>query len=313
MPHCGGHFRVLSEAHLDQRAGVMKNVFITGTSSGLGLATAVTLAKSGFRVFATIRSLDKRAALDKALADSDATATILPLDVTDETAIEVTVAKVVAEAGSIDALVNNAGFAMGGFVEDFSLAEIRAQMETNFFGTVALIKAVLPFMRKQRSGRIVNISSIGGRLGNPIVAPYVASKFAVEGFSEALALEAELFGVRMVLIEPGAFKTEIFESNRRMAAHALDPASPYAALIPQIDKKIDEMVRKYAGDPQKVADAVLHALTVEKPRLRYLVGTDAKLTGNLHRFLGFEAYAALFRRLFGWKEIGATLHQSSSA
>lgn len=287
----------------------MKTVLITGCSSGFGLLSAVTLAKNGFRVFATVRSLEKRVALDKALADAGATATILPLDVTDEAAVAATVAQVIAEAGSIDALVNNAGFAMGGFVEDFSLAEVRAQMETNYFGLVALTKAVLPHMREKRAGRIVNISSIGGRVGNPIVAPYVASKFAVEGFSEALAFEAEIFGISVVLIEPGAFKTEIFESNRRVAAHALDPASPYAAVMPKIEATIDEKVGKFAGDPQKVADCVLHALTVEKPHLRYFVGTDAKLMGNVHRFLGFGAYAAMVRRLFAWKELTAPLRR----
>lgn len=285
----------------------MKTVLITGTSSGLGLATAVTLAKNGFRVFATVRNLDKRTALDKVLAEAGVTATILPLDVTDEAAVSATIAKVIAEAGSIDALVNNAGFAMGGFVEDFTLNEIRAQMETNFFGVVALIKAVLPHMRERRSGRIVNISSIGGRAGGPVIAPYNASKFAVEGFSEALSFETELFGVQVVLIEPGTFKTEIFETNRRLAAHALDPNSPYAALMPKIEAKIDEGVAKLGADPQKVADAVLHALTVANPHLRYLVGADAKLMGTIHRFFGFGAYAALFRRLFGWSQMADAL------
>ena len=285
----------------------MKNVLITGCSSGLGLRTAVTLARNGFRIFATVRSLDKRAALDKALAEAGVSAEILPLDVTNAAAIEATVAHVLSEADTIDALVNNAGLAIGGFVEDLSLDEFRSQMEINFFGAVALTKAVLPHMRKRRAGRIINISSIGGRAGNPIVAAYDASKFALEGFSESLAFEAELFDISVVLIEPGAFKTEIFESNRRVAAHARDPSSPYAAVMPAIETKIDEMVEKFAGNPQKVADCVLHALSVTKPHLRYLVGSDAKLMGTVHRFLGFGAYAALFRRLFGWAEVRAAL------
>ena len=289
----------------------MKSVLITGCSSGMGLKTAVTLAHNGFQVFATVRSLDKRMALDKALAGAGAHAEILPLDVTDAAAAEATVAYVVAKAGQIDALVNNAGLAIGGFVEDLSLDEFRSQMETNFFGAVALTKAALPHMRKRRAGRIVNISSIGGRAGNPIVAAYDASKFALEGFSESLAFEAELFDISVVLIEPGAFKTEIFESNRRVAAQARDPNSPYAAVMPAIEAKIDEMVTKVAGDPQKVADCVLHVLTVAKPRLRYLVGTDAKLMGTVHRFLGFKAYAVLSRHFFGWGGVRAALRTGS--
>jgi NAD(P)-dependent dehydrogenase (short-subunit alcohol dehydrogenase family) len=281
----------------------MQTAVITGCSSGFGLNIAVTLARNGFRVFATMRNLDKRATLDKALADAGVKAEILALDVNDQASIDTAIAMIIAAAGRIDALVNNAGFGIGGFIEDMSLEEFRRQMDTNFFGLVAVTKAVLPHMRKQRTGRIVNISSIGGRAGNPIVAAYVASKFAVEGFSEALAFEASLFGVNVVLVEPGAFKTEIMDSNRQVAAGMRDPNSPYAELSRATETKIDAMMTRMAGDPQKVADVVLHVLTTAKPRLRYLVGTDAKLMGTIHRLFGFEAYVALVRRFIGWSEL----------
>jgi len=285
----------------------MKTVVITGCSSGFGLKTAVTLAKNGFRVFATMRDLGKRAALDGALASAGAGAEILALDVTDRASIEAALGAVLSQAGRIDALVNNAGFAIGGFVEDLSFDDYRRQMETNFFGLVAVTKAVLPHMRAQRAGRIVNISSIGGRCANPLVSAYVASKFAVEGFSESLAMEASLFDVSVVLIEPGVFKTEIFESNRQVSSRTRDPNSPYAEVSRAFEATIDKMVARLGGDPQKVADAVLHALTVAKPRLRYTVGTDAKLMGAVHRFLGFGAYAALVRQSTGWADLRSKL------
>jgi NAD(P)-dependent dehydrogenase (short-subunit alcohol dehydrogenase family) len=283
----------------------MQTVIVTGCSSGFGLKIAVTLARNGFRVFATMRDLRKRAALDKALAAAGVGADILALDVNDKASIETAVAAVLAQAGRIDALVNNAGFGLGGFIEDMSLDDYRRQMETNFFGVVAVTKAVLPHMRRQRSGRIVNMSSIGGRAANPVISAYAASKFAVEGFSESLAFEGSFFNVRVVLVEPGAFKTEIVDSNRQIVAGARDPNSPYAEATKAFEAKIDDVAAQRAGDPQQVADVVLHVLTAANPRMRYLVGTDAKIMGAVHRFLGFGAYSALIRRFLGWPELRA--------
>jgi NAD(P)-dependent dehydrogenase (short-subunit alcohol dehydrogenase family) len=274
----------------------MQSVLITGCSSGFGLKTAVTLARQGFQVFATMRDLGKRGALDAALAAAGAKADLLALDVTDEASVTAAVARMVERGGRIDALVNNAGFGIAGFIEDLTMDEYRRQMETNFFGVVAVTKAVLPYMRRQKAGRIVNVSSIGGRTANAVLSAYNASKFAVEGFTEALAFEGSLFGVKAILIEPGTFKTEIFESNRRIAAAAREPSSPYLAVTIAVEAKIDQMLVKLGGDPQKVADVILHALTTPQPRLRYLVGTDAKLMAFIHRFVGFGAYAALVQR-----------------
>jgi NAD(P)-dependent dehydrogenase (short-subunit alcohol dehydrogenase family) len=285
----------------------MKSVLITGCSSGFGLKAAVTFAKNGFRVFATMRNVSKRSALDAALQAAGVKAEVLALDVTDKASIDAAVATVLVQAGSIDVLVNNAGFGVGGSVEDMSMEDYRRQFDTNFFGLVAVTKAVLPHMRAKRAGRIINISSIGGRAANPFLSAYVASKFAVEGFSEALAFEASLFDVDVVLIEPGAFKTDILEANREFTAAARDPNSPYAAVSNAFIEKIDASLPKMADDPQKVADAILHAATVAKPRLRYLVGIDAKIMGAVHRWLGFGAYAALIRQYLGWPELAAKM------
>ena len=291
----------------------MKSVLITGCSSGFGMLAAATLAKNGFRVFASMRNLDKRARLDEALAKADAEADVLPLDVTSAESIDTAVAAVLERAGRIDALVNNAGAAIGGFVEDVSLEEYRRQFETNFFGTVALTKAVLPHMRRRREGRIVNVSSIGGRVGNPGVSAYVASKFAVEGFSESLALEADLFGVRVVLVEPGTFKTEIFEANKGMAARSQDPASPYFALTQAMEKKVDELVARHGADPQQVADVILHALSTSRPKLRYLVGTDAKMQAAIHTLGGFRVQNWLVGKLLGVSKLRPLLAEDGSS
>jgi len=283
----------------------MKTALITGCSSGFGLLTAATLAKNGFRTFATMRDLGKRGRLDAALAGAGTQAEALALDVTDADSIAAAVAKAMADAGRIDLLVNNAGVGIAGFIEDLTIDEYRRPMETNFFGLVAVTKAVLPIMRRQRSGRIVNISSIGGRAASSVFSAYCASKFAVEGFCEALALEAQSFGVQVVLIEPGAFRTEIYESNRRFAA-AHDPRSPYARASAAIEERADRMAARMKSDPQKVADAVLHAATVEKPRLRYLVGAHAKARAFLHA-LGFRVYSAAMRRLLDHRALAALI------
>ncbi len=275
-----------------------KNVLITGCSSGFGLASAVTLARNGFEVFATMRNPAKSGRLQEALAKAGAKAEVLALDVTSQSSIDAAVGTVVERAGRIDALVNNAGAAIGGFAEDLTMEEFRRQFETNFFGLVAVTKAVLPQLRRQRSGRIVNVSSIGGRCAAPVLTAYQASKFAVEGFSESLSFEAALFDVQVVIIEPGAFKTEIFEGNRELAAGARDPASPYFAATQHLEKKVDELVARTGADPQRVADVILHALTTPHPRLRYPVGTDARLMLAV-RGIAFSAYAAMIKQTLG--------------
>jgi NAD(P)-dependent dehydrogenase (short-subunit alcohol dehydrogenase family) len=283
-----------------------KTVLITGCSSGFGMLAAVSLAKNGWGVFATMRDVAKRGRLDAALATAGVTAEVLALDVTSQASIDACVAQVMTGAGKIDALVNNAGIGIGGFVEDLTLDDVRRQFETNFFGVVAVTKAVLPHLRAARSGRIVNISSIGGRTANAILSAYNASKYAVEGFSESLSFETRLFGVDVVLIEPGTFKTEIFEANRQVAPGARNSQSPYFEATRALEAQIDKLYARAAGDPQKVADAIVHALTVAKPEMRYLVGADAQITARLHA-MSFRAYRALINYLFGYKAVAAKL------
>lgn len=185
---------------------------ITGTSSGFGLLTALTLARRGYKVIATMRDLNRKDELVEQAEQAGVLERIhlMTLDVTDESSVASAIHAVTELFGRIDVLVNNAGFAVGGYVEEVSMEAWRRQMETNFFGLIAVTKGVLPIMRMQRAGLIINVSSVSGLTGFPGYAPYAASKFAVEGFSESLRQEMLSFGVRVVLVEPGSFRTPIW-------------------------------------------------------------------------------------------------------
>ncbi|MBX6395731.1 MAG: SDR family oxidoreductase [Alicyclobacillaceae bacterium] len=248
---------------------------VTGTSSGFGLWTSVALAREGYQVVATMRDLGKKDRLleEARRAGVEERIECTEMDVTDGEAIARTVGDVIARFGSVDVLVNNAGFAVGGFVEEVSMEAWRRQFETNVFGLVAVTKAVLPHMRERRRGVIVNIGSISGRIGLPGLAPYSASKFAVEGFSESLRLEMQPFGVRVVLIEPGAFKTDIWQKGLGEIPGA--PDSPYASLREAMLREVRRTVEA-AGNPKEVARLVVEAVRTPRPRLRYPVGKGVR-------------------------------------
>ncbi len=268
-----------------------KVALVTGASSGFGMLTSVSLAAEGFRVFASMRDLGRRERLDAAARAANVQVGVVQLDVTDESSILAAVAQVKATAGRIDVLVNNAGYGITGFFEDISMTELREQMETNFFGLAAVTRAVLPAMRELKAGRVINVSSIAGRLSAPTMAAYSASKFAVEGLSEGLRFELADFGISVILIEPGMFKTDIAGRNQRSAKRMSDPASPYYEKSQGADRM---RIRgdKSRRDPQAVADAIVHAATVTDPRLRYLVGLDAKAEDFLRLFLPERLYEA---------------------
>ena len=252
------------------------SILITGASSGFGLLASVECARRGLRVFASMRDLGKAGRLDEAVAKAGLAVEKVRLDVTKPQSIADAVGEVVKKAGRIDVLVNNAGFGMAGALEDLTLDELREQFETNFFGVAALIQAVLPAMRERRSGRIINVSSIGGRVAMPVMSAYNSSKFAVEGLSESLRHEVRPFGVWVSLIEPGTFRTDIFDKNRRVAKRAHDPASPYFAFTEQMEAVVNERVARSKADPKDVARLIARVATAKRPRLRYLVGREAR-------------------------------------
>lgn len=239
----------------------MARVLITGCSSGFGRATAVELKKRGFEVVASARR-------PESLEDLDVDAR-LALDVTDNASV----AAAVSEAGSIDVLVNNAGIGVSGPVELVPLAEVRRLLETNFFGAVRMMQAVLPQMRERGAGVIVNVSSVSGKVAAPLSGFYAASKFALEAVSEAMYFEMGHFGIRTVVIEPGYFQTNISDSGVRYGVD--DP--PFLELAEATEKMTAALGRGEAPGPEVVALAIADAIESPDAALRIPVGTDAEM------------------------------------
>jgi NAD(P)-dependent dehydrogenase (short-subunit alcohol dehydrogenase family) len=264
-----------------------KIAVITGSSSGFGLLTAVELARAGFRVVASMRDLGRRTKLDEAAAAAGVAAKINArrLDVTEFDAIPEFVESVVRDYGRIDVLVNNAGFAVAGFVEDLKLEEIRMQFETNFFGHVAMTQAVLPVMRRQRSGHIIMVSSIAGLHGTMTLSSYSASKHALEGWSESLRMEVNSLGIKVVLIEPGSFQTDIWTRGAVMGEKATKETSPNFQRSLRMRERVGTIPK---ADPTEVAKLIATVAKDPNPKLRYLIGKDAKIQLAMKRILPWK-------------------------
>jgi NAD(P)-dependent dehydrogenase (short-subunit alcohol dehydrogenase family) len=219
---------------------------------------------------------------------------VLQLDITDGASIEAAVRGVVDRSGGIFALVNNAGIGLRGYFEDLSDEEIRQVFDANVFGTMAVTREVLPHMRAARRGRIIIITSVGGRIGSLAVSAYCASKFAQEGFGESLAQEVVPFGIHVSLVEPAIIKTERWGLNRATAKGALTSESPYSAWFRESERLANRLVETSPTRPVDVARAVHRALSASRPKLRYVVGWRAGLVIALRRHLPGE----LFERLY---------------
>ena len=248
---------------------------VTGASSGVGRATALALAGGGHRVFGTSRSP----------SSEGGPVEMLRLDVRYDASVAACVAAVTGAAGRLDVLVNNAGYEQAGALEELSLEEARAQFETNFFGVVRMVKAALPIMRGQRSGRIVNVSSLAGLTPIPFMGMYSASKFALDGYTEALRLEVAPFGILVSQVEPGFLRTAMMQ-NRKAPERTI---AEYDRWRERAFAAIRDYEEKGPG-AELVADAILRSVTSRRPRLRYLVGGQARFVTTLRRFAPEAAF-----------------------
>lgn len=259
---------------------------VTGASSGLGRETAAVLAKHGFRVFGTAR--------DPAKATAPDGVEMVALDVRDDASVQRCVAHVVAAAGAIDVLVNNAGYALMGAVEETPVAQAQAQFDTNFFGVVRMTLAVLPGMRSRASGRVINISSAVGFVPTPYMSYYAASKHALEGWTESADHEVRSRGVRILLVQPGFSKTSIEHSGERASAPLADYATERERAIGGVAASVEG-----GTSPSAIAHVVLRAATAKHPRLRWRAGRDAKMLAFMRAVAPAGVFSSVLRKQFG--------------
>ena len=260
---------------------------VTGASSGIGLVTAKALVKAGYRVFGTSR---------KPVADSHGI-TMLLCDVTDDGSVQALINEIIERTGRIDLVVNNAGIGLLGGAEESSIAQAQRLFDVNVFGVARVVNAVLPVMRKQKGGRIINMSSILGLIPSPYNAFYASTKHAVEGYSESLDHEVRGFGIRVVLVQPGVTRTS-FEEN---LTRADQPLSVYQSERVRTENLMRTWVAK-GDDPQVVADTVVKAATAKKPRLRYSAGKQSGQVRSLRRFMPERLVDGILRKVNGFSD-----------
>jgi NAD(P)-dependent dehydrogenase (short-subunit alcohol dehydrogenase family) len=274
---------------------------VTGSSSGIGFEIALILARNGFQTYATMRNIAKSENIKSIATKENLPIHIEQLDVIDNQSVTNAIQAIVSKANSIDVLVNNAGYALTGAFEDLAIEEIKAQYETNLFGLIRTSQAVLPIMREQKSGTIVNISSGAGRFGFPGFSAYVSTKFAVEGLSESMAYELEPFGIKVILIEPGVIKTNI-ANGMVIAKKSQNPNSPYSQIMQKMSTSFEQMLENASSSPDVVATVVLKAITSENPSLsRYLAGSDIEQWIEAKRNMSDDEFYKMIKQSFNFK------------
>ena len=274
-----------------------KVILITGTSSGFGFLTAVHLASKGHQVYATMRDIRKKDFLIAEAKNAGCKLDVLALDVTNTASITNVVKVIATNHGYLDAVVNNAGYGVGGFFEDLTDEEIRQQMEVNFFGVQNVTRAVIPLMRSRRQGKIINISSIAGLNASPCFGAYNASKWALEGFSESLYHELRLFGIHVCMIEPGTYRTKIFFDNAKYAKNFDNPSSPYFPMSAHLKKMVLSYVKKTDKDPRRIAFLVEKLLNQKNPSLRNFPDAETKFLLAMRRIMPFKIYSGIMQRV----------------
>ena len=270
-----------------------KVALVTGGSSGIGEATARELAAAGFTVYAAARRVERMQPLTEAGIHP------LAMDVTDDTSIQAGVATIIDEQGRIDVLVNNAGYGSYGALEDVPMHEARAQMEVNVFGAARLTQLVLPHMREQQSGTIINVTSMGGKIYTPLGAWYHATKFALEAISDCLRMEVKPFGINVVVIEPGGIRTE-WPGIAAEKVRAVSGTGPYAPQGNAVAQSLtSESTQRRSSPPELIAKTITKAVTARRPKTRYAVGYGAKPIIFMHDVLPDRTFDALIRRATG--------------
>ena len=254
--------------------GRLKIGLITGASSGIGKATALYLAGKEYSVIGTSRSMARLADLQTEASKGNLPITPVELDINSDDRVDQVVSRLIDENGTIDVLVNNAGYGLWGPIERVSMSEIKDQFETNLFAAVRLIKAVLPGMVRQGRGTIINVSSVAGRIGTPFNGAYAGSKFALEGISESLRAELWPLGVRVAVVEPGVFRTD-FQQNQVVGENADSEGSPYSPYMRRFWVRHTRYHRR-AADPIKVAKVIHKIIRSRRPAFRNPVGLEAR-------------------------------------
>jgi NAD(P)-dependent dehydrogenase (short-subunit alcohol dehydrogenase family) len=270
-----------------------KVALVTGASSGIGEATAKQLREAGYTVYAVARRVERMRHLTKSGIRP------LAMDVTDEEPMRAGIDRILAEEGRIDVLVNNAGYGSYGAVEDVPMEEARRQFEVNVFGAARLTQLVLPHMRQQHSGTIVNITSMGGKIYTPLGAWYHATKHALEALSDCLRMELKPFGIDVVVIEPGGIRTE-WPGIAAQKVRAVSGTGPYAPQGNAVaDSLASESTQRRSSPPELIAKTIAKAVTARRPKTRYAVGYGAKPMIFLHDVLPDSAFDAFIRRAVG--------------
>jgi len=266
-----------------------KVALVTGSSSGIGFETALALARENYFTYASMRNTSKAGKIQEIAKKENLNLQVIELDIDKEDSIKSAVKKIQEQKGSIDVLVNNAGYGLFGCIEDITMDELKAQFQTNFFGVVSLIQEIAPIMRKQGSGIIVNVSSVAGRIGFPGTPAYISSKFALEGLSECMRYELSPFGIKTIIIEPGVIQTNFFSSMK--VAYG-KPGSPYKEITEKVMNGV-KMMAEMGTPPIEVAKTIMKAINTAEPLPRYVVGSDASMfleAKKMKTDLEFENY-----------------------
>jgi NAD(P)-dependent dehydrogenase (short-subunit alcohol dehydrogenase family) len=276
---------------------LQKVILITGTSSGFGLLAAARLSAQGHFVYATMRDVNRKQLLLDEVGKRGGQVLVRELDVTKPATIVKIIDEIKQHHGHIDAVVNNAGFGLGGFFEDLSEDEIRRQMEVNFFGVQNVCRQVLPLMRERKQGHIINISSIAGQTATPCLGAYNSSKWALEGFSESLYYEVRQFGIHVVLVEPGSYPTKIFRENACYGKNYHNPQSPYYHFSQRLQSFVEKHIRTSKKNPEDVAQLIERIICSNRPRLRYISDVSSTIRVMTSKVLPPSLYEFIFRKV----------------